>query len=103
MIAQGYGCNRNIILQDNESSVLLETNGKASSGKRTRHMNFRYFGIADRVDKKEAEEQGAIAATDVGASGGGEASITTGDDGVHGRRPRSRNPTRVLRVQQRLR
>jgi hypothetical protein len=44
----------NIILQDNESSVLLETNGKASRGKRTRHMNIRYFGIADRVDKKEA-------------------------------------------------
>ncbi len=39
MIAQGYGCNRNIILQDNMSSILLENNGKASSGKRTRHMN----------------------------------------------------------------
>ena len=32
MIAQGYGCNRNIILQDNRSSILLENNGKASSG-----------------------------------------------------------------------
>ncbi len=39
MIAQGYGCNRNIILQDNMSSILLENNGKASSGKWTRHMN----------------------------------------------------------------
>ena len=55
MIAQGYGCNRNIKLQDNKSSVLLETNGKASSGKRTRHMNIRYFGITDWVDKKEAK------------------------------------------------
>ena len=55
MIAQGYGCNRNIILQDNKSSVLLETNGKASSGKRMRHMNIRYFGITDWVDKKESK------------------------------------------------
>jgi hypothetical protein len=55
MIAQGYGCNRNIILQDNSSSVLMEINGKASSGKRTRHMNIRYFNITDRVEKGEAE------------------------------------------------
>ena len=55
MIAQDYGCNRNIILQDNMISILLENNGKASSGKRTRHMNIRYFGITVRVDKKEAE------------------------------------------------
>ena len=55
MIAQGYGCNRNIILQDNMSSILLENNGKASSGKQTRHMNIRYFGITDRVNKKEAK------------------------------------------------
>ena len=42
-------------MQDNMSSVLLENNGKASSGKRTRHMNIKYFGITDRVDKEEAE------------------------------------------------
>jgi hypothetical protein len=29
MIAQGYGCNRNIILQHKMSSILLENNGKA--------------------------------------------------------------------------
>ena len=55
MIAQGYGCNRNIILQDNKSSVLMEINGKASSGKRTRHMNIRFFNITDRVEKGEVE------------------------------------------------
>ena len=53
MIAQGNGCNRNIILQDNKSSVLLENNGKASSGKRTQHMNIRFFNITNRVEKKE--------------------------------------------------
>ena len=57
MIAQGqgYGCNRNIILQDNMSSVLLENNGKASSGKRTRHMNIRFFNITNWVEKKEVK------------------------------------------------
>ena len=55
MIAQGYGCNRNIILQDSMSSILLDNNGKASSGKRKRHMNIRYFVITDWVDKKEAK------------------------------------------------
>jgi hypothetical protein len=49
MVAQGYGCNRNIILQDNMSSILLENNGKASSGKRTRHMNIRYFILVSLI------------------------------------------------------
>jgi hypothetical protein len=31
----------------------MEENGKASSGRRTRHINIRYFFIADRVAKKE--------------------------------------------------
>ncbi len=56
MIAQqGYGCNRVIILQDIESSILLENNGKASSGKRTRHMNICFFNITDQVEKGEVE------------------------------------------------
>ena len=37
------------------SSILLERNGKASSGKRTRHINIRYFFITDRVNMKEVE------------------------------------------------
>jgi hypothetical protein len=41
------------LLQDNKSSILLERNGKASSGKRTRHINIRYFFITDRVNMKE--------------------------------------------------
>jgi hypothetical protein len=32
-----------------KSSILLETNGRGSSGKRTRHIDVRYFFIADRV------------------------------------------------------
>jgi hypothetical protein len=33
--------------------MLMEKNGKASSGKRTRHINIRYFFVADRVQSNE--------------------------------------------------
>ena len=39
LLSQGYGIVENLLLQDNKSSILLEQNGKASSGKRTRHIN----------------------------------------------------------------
>jgi hypothetical protein len=51
--AQGYKIDNNILYQDNKSSILLETNGRGSSGKRTRHINVRYFFIKDRVESKE--------------------------------------------------
>ena len=51
--AQGYKIQDNILYQYNKSSILLETNGRGSSGKRTRHINVRYFFIADRVKSKE--------------------------------------------------
>jgi hypothetical protein len=51
--AQGYGVVENIIYQDNKSAILLEKNGKASSGKRTKHINMRYFFITDRISKKD--------------------------------------------------
>jgi hypothetical protein len=37
--AQGYDIKDSITYQDNQSSILLEKNGRASSGKRTRHIN----------------------------------------------------------------
>ena len=45
--AQGYPLKPSKIHQDNESSELLEKNGRGSSSKRTRHMNIRYFFVAD--------------------------------------------------------
>ena len=51
--AQGYQVKDSVIYQDNQSSILLEKNGCASSGKRTRHINIRYFFITDRIEKKE--------------------------------------------------
>jgi hypothetical protein len=35
----------------------MEQNGKASSGKRTRHINIRYFFISDGIAKKEVAIQ----------------------------------------------
>jgi hypothetical protein len=45
--AQGYHVQPSVIHQDNQSAMLLETNGRGSSSKRTRHMNIRYFFVAD--------------------------------------------------------
>ena len=36
--AQGYNVTDNVVFQDNQSTILLEKNGKASSGKQTRHI-----------------------------------------------------------------
>jgi Reverse transcriptase (RNA-dependent DNA polymerase) len=55
--AQGYGVEDSIIYQDNQSSILLEKNGRASSGKRTRHINIRYFFVTDRIKAKEVSIQ----------------------------------------------
>jgi hypothetical protein len=53
LMAQGIDVNDNIVYQDNQSAILLETNGKGSSGKRTRHMNVQYFFIKDRIQSGE--------------------------------------------------
>jgi hypothetical protein len=52
MKAQGCGVKGNVLFQDNKSSILLEKNGKASSSKRTKHINIRYYFITDRVSKE---------------------------------------------------
>jgi hypothetical protein len=53
LLSQGYGIVENLLLQDNKSSILLEQNGKALSGKRTKHINIQYLPITDRVNMKE--------------------------------------------------
>ena len=49
---QGVHVKDNILYQDNKSAILLEKNGKRSSGKRTRALNIRYFFVTDQVEKK---------------------------------------------------
>ena len=53
LIAQGYLTNESIIYQDNKSAILLEKNGTASSSKRTRHINIRYYFVTDRINNGE--------------------------------------------------
>jgi hypothetical protein len=51
---QGQGYNNEAVLyQDNQAAMLLEKNGQNSSGKRTRHLNVRYYFITDRIAKGE--------------------------------------------------
>ena len=49
--AQGYQLEDNILYQDNQSAILLESNGRRSAGKRSRHLNIRLFFVTDQKEK----------------------------------------------------
>jgi hypothetical protein len=49
---QGFDIGPIRILQDNKSAILLEENGMASSSKRNRHIQIRYYFVTDQVHKK---------------------------------------------------
>jgi len=51
MEAQDHPVDENLVWRDNMSSMKLELNGKASSGKRTRHLNIKYFFITDLIGR----------------------------------------------------
>ena len=55
MEAQGYPSKSTILLQDNTSAMLLEKNGRESAGKRSRHIDIRYFFIKDCIEKQKLE------------------------------------------------
>ena len=57
MEAQGCPAKQTILHQDNTSAILLEKNGKESSGKRTRHIDIRCFHIKDRIEKGDLKIQ----------------------------------------------
>jgi hypothetical protein len=50
---QDCGVRENIIHQDNKSAILMEKNGKASSSKRTKHINIRCYFITGRIQQKD--------------------------------------------------
>jgi hypothetical protein len=50
---QGYETTDTVMHQDNKSTILLANNGRASSSKRTRHINIRYYFVTDRISGKE--------------------------------------------------
>ena len=45
--------NRIVFNQDNESAIKLESNGRASAGQQSKHIDNRYFWITDRIKQKE--------------------------------------------------
>ena len=55
--AQGYDVTNNSIYQDNKSTIILDKNGKASSGKRTKHINMRYFFVTERIQKGDVSAE----------------------------------------------
>ena len=48
---QGYEMEPSLLYQDNISAILLETNGKVSSSKHTKHIKVRYFYVKDKIDQ----------------------------------------------------
>ena len=53
--AQGYGAMYAEIHQDNVSAQMLETNGKFSSSRKTKHIKVKFFFIKDKVDNEEVK------------------------------------------------
>jgi hypothetical protein len=53
MEERGCDMEPSLLYQDNMSAILLETNGKASSLRRTKHIKVKYFYIKEKVDDGE--------------------------------------------------
>ena len=53
MVGQGYPITTNTLLQDNESAIKMEQNGRSSCTSNSKHIHTRYFFVKDRVDKGE--------------------------------------------------
>ena len=50
---QGYDIKDNVLFQNNQSSIKMETNGRRSCTGNSRHVNIKHYFVKDRVDKKE--------------------------------------------------
>ena len=50
---QGFDIRDNVVFQDNQSTMKLAKNGRASSGKHTRHINIRYFFVTNKIRTNE--------------------------------------------------
>ena len=52
IMGQGFNVHDNIVYQDNQSTMLLGNNGRHSSGKKTWHIEIRYYFITDQIKRK---------------------------------------------------
>ena len=50
---QGYSFRRNVVWQDNQSTIKMARNGRNSCTGNSRHIHIRYFFVKDRIDKGE--------------------------------------------------
>ena len=55
--AQGYEVKKNIIFQDNQSTIRMANTGRCSFTVNSSHINIHHFIMKDRVDKGEIEVQ----------------------------------------------
>ena len=55
LAAQGEYVPTTTIYQDNKNTMLLAENGRASSSKRTCHLNVRYYFDTDQIQKRTCE------------------------------------------------
>ena len=53
MNVQGYRIKDNIIYQNNQSGIHMETNGRYSCTSNSKHIDIQHFFVTDRVKKKE--------------------------------------------------
>jgi hypothetical protein len=53
MIEQGYDMDPSLLYQDNMSAILLKTNRRANSSKRTKNIKVKCFLIKDKVNREE--------------------------------------------------
>ena len=51
--AQVFEVKKNVLMQDNKSTILMATNGRFSCTKRTKHIKNRYFMIMDKIERGE--------------------------------------------------
>ena len=51
--SQGYDIKNNNIFQDNQSTITMSNNGRASCKGNSRHINIRQFFVKNIVDKVE--------------------------------------------------
>ena len=55
LVDQGIPVPVTTIYQDNKSTILLSENGKASSSKRTKHLDVRYYFVTDCIKRGEVK------------------------------------------------
>jgi len=55
LVDQGVPVPVTTIYQDNKSTILLSENSKASSSKRTKHLDLRYYFVTDCIKRGEVK------------------------------------------------